>query len=82
MSENCDELVCFERNKFFNGKFITAADLTKEQEYVIEKNKLHNRMLGHGVVYGLKVKKAYPLDTKIIIEPGHGVDCLASNMPQ
>jgi len=80
MSENCDELVCFERNKFFNGKFITAADLTKEQEYVIEKNKLHNRMLGHGVVYGLKVKKAYPLDTKIIIEPGHGVDCYGNDI--
>ena len=80
MSENCDELVCFERNKFFNGKFITAADLTKEQEYVIEKNKLHNRMLGHGIVYGLKVKKAYPLETKIIIEPGHGVDCYGNDI--
>ena len=80
MSENCDELVCFERNKFFNGKFITAADLTKEQEYVIEKNKLHNRMLGHGVVYGLKVKKAYPLDTKIIIEPGHAMDCYGNDI--
>ena len=80
MSENCDELVCFERNKFFNGKFITAADLTKEQEYVIEKNKLHNRMLGYGVVYGLKVKKAYPFDTKIIIEPGHGVDCYGNDI--
>ncbi len=80
MSENCDELVCFERNKFFNGKFITAADLTKEQEYVIEKNKLHNRMLGHGVVYGLKVKKAYPLETKIIIESGHAVDCYGNDI--
>lgn len=80
MSEDCDELVCFERNKFFNGKFITAADLTKEQEYVIEKNKLHNRMLGHGVVYGLKVKKAYPLNTKIIIEPGHAIDCYGNDI--
>ena len=80
MSENCDELVYFERNKFFNGKFITAADLTKEQEYVVEKNKLHNRMLGHGVVYGLKVKKAYPLDTKIIIESGHAMDCYGNDI--
>ena len=80
MSENCDELKCLERNKFFDGKFITAKDLIKEQQYIIEKNKLHNRMLGHGVVYGLKVKKAYPLNTKIIIEPGHGVDCYGNDI--
>lgn len=80
MSENCDELKCLERNKFFDGKFITAKDLIKEQQYIIEKNKLHNRMLGHGVVYGLKVKKAYPLETKVIIEPGHAIDCCGNDI--
>lgn len=80
MSENCDELKCLERNKFFDGKFITAKDLIKEQQYIIEKNKLHNRMLGHGVVYGLKVKKAHPLETKVIIEPGHAIDCCGNDI--
>lgn len=80
MSENCDELKCLERNKFFDGKFITAKDLIKEQQYIIEKNKLHNRMLGHGVVYGLKVKKAHPLETKVIIEQGHAIDCCGNDI--
>lgn len=80
MSENCDELKCLERNKFFDGKFITAKDLIKEQQYIIEKNKLHNRMLGHGVVYGLKVKKAHPFETKVIIEPGHAIDCCGNDI--
>ncbi len=52
----CCDLVCFERPNYFCGHLLTDADLSKEQQYVVEKHKLYNRALhGSGVVCGLRL---------------------------
>ena len=45
-----------ERNHYFTGKFLTARDLTAEQDYFTSRRWLHNRLLhGWGIVCGLGV---------------------------
>lgn len=75
-----------ERPKFFNGQLLTDVDLKAGLDYVIEKNKLHNRHLhGWGVVCGLKVK-CYPCceghgsSGKVVVEPGHAIDCCGNDI--
>jgi hypothetical protein len=75
-----------EKPKFFPGQLLTDADLSAGQNYVIEKNKLHNRYLhGWGVVCGLKVK-CYPCCTghgssgKVVVEPGYAIDCCGNDI--
>jgi ElaB/YqjD/DUF883 family membrane-anchored ribosome-binding protein len=52
----CCDLVCFERPNYFCGHLLTDTDLSKEQQYVVEKHKLYNRALhGSGVVCGLRL---------------------------
>ena len=63
----------FVRNNFFDGRFLTAEDLAREQDYFREKQKLHNRALhGFGVVYGLDVSQR---PGKLVITAGLGIDC-------
>ncbi len=46
-----------ERNHWFDYKYIGAHDLLAEQEYLLSRHRLHNRLLhGCGVVCGLTVK--------------------------
>ena len=46
-----------ERVRYFSRQLITADDLTQEQDYHREKQRLHNRLLhGWGIVCGLDVK--------------------------
>ena len=61
------------RPNFFNGRFLTAADLNQEQEYVRDKFKRHNRTLhGFGIASGLRVT----IDSgQIVVEPGLALDC-------
>ncbi len=72
------------RPRFFDGRLLTAEDLTREQEYVIGKLKRHNRSLhGFGVVAGLKVTLT---PGKIIVDAGLALDCegneIAIDSPQ
>lgn len=61
------------RPYFFDGKFLTADDLAREQEYVRDKLKRHNRTLhGLGIVDGLKVTGGGP---SVVVEPGVALDC-------
>jgi hypothetical protein len=61
------------RPNFFDGKFLTAEDLSREQDYVRDKLKRHNRTLhGFGIVAGLKVSGG---GQSIVVEPGLGLDC-------
>lgn len=61
------------RTHFFSGKLLTAEDFTREQQYVIEKFKRHNRSLhGFGVVSGLNVTVR---SGKILVQPGIALDC-------
>jgi len=61
------------RPRFFDGKFLAAADFAREQQYHIEKHKLHNRALhGFGMVSGLKVTVN---GGEVIVAPGMAIDC-------
>ena len=72
--EKCDHNE-FQRLKFFHGMLLDDKDLNVEQQYHIEKRKLHNRMLhGWGVVCGLDIEwKAG--DNSFIVTPGMALDC-------
>ena len=63
----------FVRNNFFDGRFLSAEDLAREQDYFREKQKLHNRALhGFGIVYGLDVSQR---PGKLVITAGLAIDC-------
>jgi hypothetical protein len=73
------EIGPFQRNNFFTGKLLLERDFVDEQDYFIDKNHLHNKLLhGWGVVCGLKVKQhanASCRDRFVCIEPGLALDC-------
>ena len=52
----CGGLKCLCRPRFFPGQLLSDDDLNRLQQYVIDKNRLHNRYLvGWGVACGLEV---------------------------
>ncbi len=52
----CGGLECLCRPRFFAGQLLTEDDLNRLENYIVAKNKLHNRYLhGWGVVCGLEV---------------------------
>jgi hypothetical protein len=52
----CGGLECLCRPRFFAGQLLTADDLNRLEEYIVAKNRLHNRYLvGWGVACGLEV---------------------------
>src|SRR5215218_2342120 len=69
----------FERNRYFDGKLLTARDMTAEQTFLTGKNRLHNsRLHGVGTVCGLKVvqhENDACLDKYVLLEPGLALDC-------
>ena len=72
----CD-IESFTRNHYFTGKLLVERDFRQEQQYYIDKLRLHARRLaGTGVVCGLKVKP-HPTcpDRFVCIEPGLAIDC-------
>lgn len=64
-----------ERNKFFDGKLLTAEDLEAEQDYFLDKHHAHNRLHGYGTVCGLGVASTDPPSDVVIVQPGVAVDC-------
>jgi hypothetical protein len=65
------------RNHFFTGKLLVERDFTDEQQYFLEKNRLHlQRLHGEGIVCGLQLK-AHPVcpDRLVLLEPGSAIDC-------
>ena len=63
------------RNKYFTGKLMSAEDFQEEQDYFIEKHKLHNRLLhGYGVVTGLEVSISDDPPGRVRVEPGYAID--------
>jgi hypothetical protein len=66
------------RNRLFSGRILTAADLELEQQYLINKRRLHNRELhGFGVVSGLE---ASGRAGKIQVSAGLALDCLGNEI--
>ena len=70
----------FKRLNYYHGMLLTEQDFQAEQYYFREKMKLHNRMHGYGVVWGLEItSRCTKIDGKpvhkIFIEPGFALDC-------
>lgn len=77
----------FKRLAYFHGMLLTEADFLEEQAYFREKMKLHNRLHGEGVVWGLKVDFEEEKDenntvitNKISIEPGLAFDAAGNEI--
>jgi hypothetical protein len=71
----CCQIVCFERPNYFCGHLLTDGDLSLEQRYVIEKNKLYHRALdGYGVACGLKLTCDSQCAGHILIHDGFAID--------
>lgn len=70
-----NQLLPFERNRYYVGKLLTSADFLAEQVYMNQKRHFLNKMMyGDGVVCGLGV---YNLDDmSIMVESGVGIDGL------
>src|SRR5262245_17197940 len=60
------------RPRYFDGRFLAARDLTREQAYFLGRQADLARAGGAGVVQGLAVQRG-PTATSIRIGPGHGV---------
>jgi len=70
----CGGLKCLCRPRFFCGQLLTDEDLTALEQYVIDKNRLHNRYLvGWGVACGLEVS-CDPCDPRsVVVRSGYAV---------
>lgn len=63
----------FKRNRYFNGKLLTAEDFEQEQRYMNDKRRLVNRwVMGMGVVAGLEIIRVD--DYSISLEMGMAFD--------
>jgi hypothetical protein len=60
------------RPLYFDGRFLTARDLTREQTYFLTRQADLGRAGGSGVVAGLGVEQG-PTATSVEIGPGHGI---------
>jgi hypothetical protein len=67
------------RNRYFTGKFMNALDFRIEQDYVVKRRWLHNRLLhGWGIVCGLEVTyhdRPHCRSRWVIVQPGIALDC-------
>lgn len=69
------------RPRFFAGQLLTDEDLEALSDYVIRKNRLHNRHLtGAGVVCGLYVSCHPCGGAKVTVQPGYAVDCCGNDI--
>jgi hypothetical protein len=63
------------RNRYFAGCILTSSDLELEQQYFVNRMKLHNRYLhGYGVVSGLQVTLSNAVPPEVIVSPGYAID--------
>jgi hypothetical protein len=71
---DCGGLECLCRPRFFAGQLLSEQDLNRLDQYIVEKNKLHNRHLfGSGVVCGLEVKCSPCDDGYVSVTPGYAL---------
>jgi hypothetical protein len=69
----CGGLQCLCRPRFFAGQILTEDDLNRLEQYVIDKNRLHNRYLhGTGVVCGLVVS-CNPCSDRVQVSSGYAI---------
>lgn len=69
------------RPHFFAGQLLTEEDLQSLSDYVVAKNRLHNRhFFGEGVVCGLDVSCHPCGGGKVIVAPGYALDCCGNDI--
>lgn len=73
-----------ERTSFHTGQLLTPEDFNREQNYLLDRQKRHNRILhGFGIASGLRVTVS---GGKVFVEPGFALDCegneIAVSQPQ
>src|SRR3954454_23014588 len=69
------------RPLFFAGQLLTEDDLQSLQDYVVAKNRLHNRHLfGSGVVCGFEVVCDPCGAGSIWVRPGYALDCCGNDL--
>lgn len=61
-----------QRAEFFDGRFLTARDLTREQQYALIRQSDWARASGGGVASGLRVRRVVNART-LALSPGHGI---------
>jgi hypothetical protein len=61
------------RPRYFDGKFLTAADLMKEQAYLLRRQEDIASTLGFGVANGLEVHPVDAHTRKVLIKSGSGL---------
>lgn len=73
-----DHEIVLDRNRYFTGKYMRARDFAADQDYFLDRHRLHNRLLhGWGIVCGLEVssEKRSGCPVEIVVEPGIAIDC-------
>lgn len=60
------------RARYFDGRFLTAADLTRDQQYFGSRQLDLGRMGGLGVVHGLELR-AGATAAELVVTAGHGI---------
>src|SRR5277367_2241641 len=69
------------RPLFFAGQLLTEDDLQSLGDYVVAKNRLHNRHLfGDGVACGLGVTCAPCEKGHVTVNPGYALDCCGNDI--
>jgi len=70
----CGGLECLCRPRFFPGQVLTDDDLNRLEQYIIAKDKLHNRYFhGSGVVCGMEVVCDPCSTTNVTVRPGYAL---------
>lgn len=70
----CGGLECLCRPRFFPGQVLTDDDLNRLEQYVIAKDKLHNRYFhGPGVVCGMEVVCDPCSTVNVTVSPGYAL---------
>ncbi len=71
--EQCAGLTCLCRPRFYDGQLLSAADFNRLDQYIVAKDRLHNRYLhGVGVVCGLEAVCSACDDT-VTVRPGYAL---------
>jgi hypothetical protein len=70
----CTGLECLDRPRFFAGQLLSEAELNSEMDYILAKQRLHNRYLhGVGTVCGLEVV-CNNCDGQVTVKAGYAID--------
>jgi hypothetical protein len=70
---DCGGLECFCRPRFFAGQLLSEKELNGLQDYVIAKNKLHNRhLVGAGIVCGIEAQ-CDPCGDRVRVTTGYAI---------